>query len=127
MNCEIERNAPLTPWERLCVGALLLFALVGIAACCGCASAYKGGKAVDGFDAEVAIKPSSESQFTIQLAHILSGFVFYWVGVRRHQRREPLGHEGEGRAVRNYFGGQRLGIGSSRLHGFRSFAMQAGT
>lgn len=78
MNCEIERNAPLTPWERLCVGALLLFALVGIAACCGCASTYKGGKAVDGFDAEVAIKPSSESQFTIQLAHILSGFVFYW-------------------------------------------------
>lgn len=57
-------------------------AAVAIAAAClfcgGCASTYKGGKAVDGFDAEVAVKPSSESELTIQFAHILSGFVFYW-------------------------------------------------
>lgn len=38
---EIERNAPLTPWERLCVGVLILFALVGIAACCGCKTYYE--------------------------------------------------------------------------------------
>lgn len=58
--------------------AALLFGFALLATCCGCASTYKGGKAVDGFDAEVAVKPSSESQFTIQFAHILSGFVFYW-------------------------------------------------
>lgn len=56
----------------------LLAGVLCLALCAGCVSTYKGGKAVDGFDAEVAVKPSSESQFTIQFAHILSGFVFYW-------------------------------------------------
>ena len=78
MNCEIERNAPLTPWEKIGLAIIFAFCLAFALCFCGCASTYKGGKAVDGFDAEVAVKPSSESQFTIQFAHILSGFVFYW-------------------------------------------------
>lgn len=58
---EIERNAPLTPWERLCVGALILSALVGIAACCGCA--YKGGKIVDGTNLAIGMTiPGTEWQ-----------------------------------------------------------------
>lgn len=32
-NCEIDPNAPLTPVERLCVGALLLFAGLLLFAC----------------------------------------------------------------------------------------------
>lgn len=70
---------PLTLFEKFCVGILILFVGACFAFFCGgCVSTYKGGKAVDGFDAEIAVKPSSESQFTIQFAHILSGFVFYW-------------------------------------------------
>ena len=72
----------ITDKQAFCAffGGLALAAALAAAClfCAGCASTYKGGKAVDGFDAEVAIKPSSESQFTIQFAHILSGFVFYW-------------------------------------------------
>lgn len=32
-NCEIDPNAPLTPLERLCFGALLLFAGILLFAC----------------------------------------------------------------------------------------------
>ena len=32
---EIDRDAPLTKFER-CVGVLLLFVLVFVLACCGC-------------------------------------------------------------------------------------------
>lgn len=79
MTCD---DTPMTPAERAIAGITCLIGAAVIWCCCvmcsGCASTYKGGKAVDGFDAEVAVKPSSESQFTIQFAHILSGFVFYW-------------------------------------------------
>lgn len=35
MSSEIDRNAPLTPWERLGVVALMLFVMVCLAACIG--------------------------------------------------------------------------------------------
>ena len=40
MNCEIERAAPLTPWERLGIAALVGFALVCSVAFCGCKTYY---------------------------------------------------------------------------------------
>ena len=43
MNCanEIDRDAPLTKFERFCVGVLLLFALACVLACCGCKTYYE--------------------------------------------------------------------------------------
>ena len=38
---EIDRDAPLTKFERFCVGVLLLFALVFVLACCGCKTYYE--------------------------------------------------------------------------------------
>ena len=43
MNCanEIDRDAPLTKFERFCVGVILLFALACVLACCGCKTYYE--------------------------------------------------------------------------------------
>ena len=38
---EIDRDAPLTKFERFCVGILLLFALACVLACCGCKTYYE--------------------------------------------------------------------------------------
>ena len=38
---EIDRDAPLTKFERFCVGVLLLFVLVFVLACCGCKTYYE--------------------------------------------------------------------------------------
>lgn len=38
---EIDRDAPLTKFERFCVGVLMLFALALILACCGCKTYYE--------------------------------------------------------------------------------------
>ena len=43
MNCvnEIDRDAPLTPWERLCLGIILLFTMALLFACSGCKTYYE--------------------------------------------------------------------------------------
>lgn len=38
---EIDRDAPLTKFERFCVGVLMLFVLVLVLACCGCKTYYE--------------------------------------------------------------------------------------
>ena len=43
MNCanEIDRDAPLTEFERFCVGVIMLFVMACIFACTGCKSFYE--------------------------------------------------------------------------------------
>ena len=38
---EIDRDAPLTKFERFCVGVLMLFVLACVLSCCGCKTYYE--------------------------------------------------------------------------------------
>ena len=57
MNNEIDRDAPLTAFEKVCGGLAMLAPLMGLLAVAallgGCA--YKGGKVVDGTNLEIGI------------------------------------------------------------------------
>lgn len=75
---EVNWDAPLTAWERFCIGAVILWPILAITALCtlfGSGCAYKGAKVVEGTDLAVGINfPAAEGVAQLQLLNYLSGF-----------------------------------------------------
>ena len=76
---EIERDAPLTKFERFCVGVLLLFALACVLACCGCKTYYENaGVRVRVGSVKAPIEVSEPTSSTnIRLLFFLDGVDLY--------------------------------------------------
>ena len=76
---EIERDAPLTKFERFCVGVLLLFALACVLACCGCKTYYENaGMRVRAGSVKAPIEVSEPTSSTnVRLLFFLDGVDLY--------------------------------------------------
>ena len=76
---EIDRDAPLTKFERFCVGVLLLFALACVLACCGCKTYYENaGVRVRTGSVKAPIEVSEPTSSTnIRLLFFLDGVDLY--------------------------------------------------
>lgn len=74
---EINADAKLTPFERVCVGIMalwrILFAALIAALCGGCV--YKGAKVTEGTDLAIGLNvPVSEGTLQLNVLNYLSGF-----------------------------------------------------
>ena len=76
---EIDRDAPLTKFERFCVGVLMLFVLVLVLACCGCKTYYENaGLRVRTGSVKAPIEVSEPTSSTnIRLLFFLDGVDLY--------------------------------------------------
>lgn len=76
---EIDRDAPLTKFERFRVGVLLLFALACVLACCGCKTYYENaGLRVRTGSVKAPIEVSEPTSSTnIRLLFFLDGVDLY--------------------------------------------------
>ena len=76
---EIDRDAPITKFERFCVGVLMLFVLVLVLACCGCKTYYENaGVRVRTGSVKAPIEVSEPTSSTnIRLLFFLDGVDLY--------------------------------------------------
>lgn len=81
MNCanEIERDAPLTKFERFCVGIIMLFVMACVFACIGCKTYYENaGMRVRAGSVKAPIELSEPTSSTnIRLLFFLDGVDLY--------------------------------------------------
>ena len=76
---EIERDAPLTNFERFCVGVIMLFVMACVFACIGCKTYYENaGMRVRAGSVKAPIEVSEPTSSTnIRLLFFLNGVDLY--------------------------------------------------
>lgn len=81
MNCanEIDRDAPLTKFERFCVGVIMLFVMACVFACIGCKSFYENaGMRVRAGEVTAPIELSEPTSSTnVRFLFFLNGVDLY--------------------------------------------------
>ena len=81
MNCanEIDRDAPLTKFERFCVGVIMLFVMACVFACTGCKSFYENAGAhvrTGSVTAPIEISEPTSS-VNVRALYAMDGIDFY--------------------------------------------------